>query len=111
MNKQLLLALAVLFSSTLFAAEDIGFGYIAGYKVGNFNLDQISVELAEGYSHDLRGCFGVIFINTEDMSPLRFQVMSEVIIAAHANNNKVRFHSHLDDSCNATFIAVEEEHS
>lgn len=111
MNKQLLAILTVFISSSLFAAEDVGFGYIEGYKVGNNNIDQMSVQLEEGYTHDLRECFGVIFFSTEHMSELRFEAIRDVIISAHLNHKKVRMHSHLDDSCNATFIAVEEEHS
>ncbi|MBT5330347.1 MAG: hypothetical protein HOL48_01035 [Porticoccaceae bacterium] len=114
MSKIITALSCILVSSSLiaqFAEDNIGYGYIEGIKIGNYNEDQISVLLAEGYTHDRRDCFGTIFVHAEDMSQLRFESIRDMIFLAHQNQNKIRFHSHLDvdAGCRATFVMVGEE--
>ena len=110
--KKLLAATALVFiSSNLLAADNIGYGYIEGIKMGNFNEDQMSILLEEGYSHDQRDCYGNIFIRADDMSQLRFETIRELVISAHQNHYKIRFHSHFEEDagCRATFVMIGED--
>lgn len=114
--RKVLLLLCIFVSSSsvaqnIITGADIGYGYIEGIKIGNYNEDQISVLLEEGYTHDLRECFGTIFIDADDMSQLRFESIRDMIFLAHQHHYKIRFHSHLDSEagCRATFVMVAEE--
>lgn len=115
MNKLFaVIILAILSSSTFaqFADDNLGYGFIEGIKIGNFNEDQISVLLEDGYTHDMRECFGTVFIHADDMSELRFESIRAIVFSAHQNHYKIRFHSHLDESlgCRTTFVMVGEEY-
>lgn len=115
MRNLLAALICIFFSSNTLAQiveDNIGYGYIEGIKIGNYNEDQMSVLLEEGYTHDYRECFGTIFIHSEDMSQLRFESIRDMIFLAHHNHYKIRFHSHLDEEagCRATLVMVGEEY-
>jgi len=100
--------LLALVSLSATAGEDIGFGIIKGIKIGDSNVDQISVYLKDGYTHNKRNCNGVVHFRASDMSIVRYNQITSVLLSANLANKKVRLHSHFPNGCNGTFVAIQE---
>ncbi len=104
------LALLLMFVSvgSFAAGGNIGFGKIKGIKVGNSNGEDLKIFLESGYSHDQFSCNGVVFVTKSHLNDDRFNMIYSASMAAYMANKKVRFYSHTDNSCEATFVALQE---
>ncbi len=112
-SKVALIFSVVFFSASLLAGTNIGYGTIKGYKIGAADSNSIMVYLNDGYTLDNGGCEGIIYIQYADFdgvlrSEKRLDQMMASVMAAYSMDKKVRFHTHKVNSCDATFVALQE---
>lgn len=92
---------------TVLHAEDIGFGFIQGIKIGHSNQEAAYIYLEPGYTNDSIGCNGELKLRYAILSKTRLDQIFAAALSAQLARKKIRFHSH-NSNCDITFAVMQD---